>query len=53
MLNARSSFLSRSITDERKVKASLAWAKANPYILKYLPGAKRLVGFADSAGPSP
>jgi hypothetical protein len=21
--------------------------------LKYLPGAKRLVGFADSAGPSP
>jgi hypothetical protein len=46
-------FLSPSITDERKVNATLAWAKANPYVLKYLPGAKRLVGFADSAGPTP
>jgi hypothetical protein len=35
------------------VNATLAWAQANPYVLKYLPGAKRLVGFADSAGPSP
>jgi hypothetical protein len=46
-------FLSPSISDARKVNATLAWAKANPYVLKYLPGAKRLVGFADSAGPSP
>jgi hypothetical protein len=45
-------FLSPTITDGRKVNATLAWAKANPYVLKYLPGAKRLVGFADSAGPA-
>jgi hypothetical protein len=53
MLNARSCLLSPSNTDARKVNGTLAWAKANPYLLKYLPGAKRLVGFADSAGPSP
>jgi hypothetical protein len=46
-------FLSPSITDARIVNATLAWAKANPYVLKYLAGAKRLVGFADSAGPPP
>jgi hypothetical protein len=45
--------LSPSITDARKVNATLAWAKANRYVLKYLPGAKRLAGFADSAGPCP
>jgi hypothetical protein len=36
-----------------KGDATFAWAKANPYVLKYLPGAKHLVGFADTAGPSP
>jgi hypothetical protein len=45
-------FLSPSITDARKVNATLAWEKASPYVLN-LPGAKRLVGFAGSAGPSP
>lgn len=29
------------------------WAKASRYTLRYLPGAKRLIGFSDSAGPSP
>jgi hypothetical protein len=53
MLNARSRLLSPSNTDARKVNSTLAWAKANPYQLKYLPGAKPLVGFADSAGPFP
>jgi hypothetical protein len=46
-------FLSPSTTDAREVNGTLAWAKTNSYVLKYLPGAKRLVGFADSAGPSP
>jgi hypothetical protein len=41
-----------SNTDARKVNATLAWAKANPYVLKYLSGAKVLVDFANSAGPS-
>jgi hypothetical protein len=42
-------FLSPFITDASKVNATLAWAKANHYVLKYFPGAQRLLGIADSA----
>jgi hypothetical protein len=45
--------LSPSITDAIEVNATLSWAKANTYVLKDLPVAKRLVGFAHSSGPSP
>jgi hypothetical protein len=40
-------FLSLSITDARKVNATLAGAKVNPYVLKYLFGTKRGVRHVD------
>lgn len=43
-------FLNPTIGDAKKVNATLAWAKANSFTLRYRPGAKPLLGFSDSPG---